>query len=212
MKYRREIDGLRAVAVLPVILFHGGFAGFEGGYLGVDVFFVLSGYLITSILYQEHAAGSFSILKFYERRARRILPALILVVLACIPFAWAWLVPRELAEFSRSVLSVVAFVSNVYFWTQSNYFATAAELKPLLHTWSLGIEEQFYVAYPLVIAAIWRMNRKWLPAILLVAVVASLVLAQWVVGHRPSAAFFLLPTRAWELLAGGLVAVHLMHR
>ena len=213
MKYRPEIDGLRALAVLPVILYHGGFSQFGGGFLGVDVFFVLSGYLITSILCEEHSNGTFSIKRFYERRARRILPALFLILFCCLPFAWMLLVPGDMREFSQSLLSVLAFASNVFFWRESSdYFSTAAELKPLLHTWSLGVEEQFYIFYPLVLAAIWRFGRKWLPAAMVVAALSSLALAQWLVIHRPTAAFFLLPTRAWELLLGGLVAVYLRNR
>ena len=147
--HRREIDGLRAVAVLPVILFHAGFAAFAGGYLGVDVFFVISGYLITGILAARPADGRFSIARFYERRARRILPALIVVLLACIPFGLAWLSPLELRDFARGFVATALSVSNVLFWQQLDYFGPAAEHLPLLHTWSLGIEEQFYLLFPL---------------------------------------------------------------
>jgi peptidoglycan/LPS O-acetylase OafA/YrhL len=213
LKYRPEIDGLRALAVLPVIFYHGGFPGFGGGFLGVDVFFVISGYLITSLLCGEHAEDRFSIARFYERRARRILPALFLVLFACLPMAWRWLVPGDMHEFCESVLAVLGFASNIFFWRESSdYFSTAAELKPLLHTWSLGVEEQFYIFYPLILAAIWRYARKWLPWILLAGAILSLALAQWAVVHRPTAAFYLLPTRAWELLLGGLAAVHLRKR
>lgn len=142
MHYRREIDGLRAVAVLPVILFHAGFSAFSGGYVGVDVFFVISGYLITSILIGELEQGKFSILRFYERRARRILPALFAVILACLPFAYMWMLPSELRDFAQSIVAVIFFASNILFWLEAGYFAAAAELKPLLHTWSLAVEEQ----------------------------------------------------------------------
>lgn len=134
MEYRREIDGLRAVAVLPVILFHAGFQFFGGGFVGVDIFFVISGYLITTILIHELEAGQFSILNFYERRARRILPALFLLLLACLPFAWFWLVPDDLKSFSQSLVAVISFASNILFWQQSDYFDSSAEFKPLLHT------------------------------------------------------------------------------
>src|SRR6056297_1339994 len=148
MQYRPEIDGLRAVAVVPVILFHAGFALFSGGYVGVDVFFVISGYLITSLILEDLDRGTFSLLHFYERRARRIFPALFLVVAACIPFAWALMLPDQLKDFSQSVAAVILFSSNVLFWQESGYFDGAAELKPLLHTWSLAVEEQFYIVFP----------------------------------------------------------------
>ena len=149
MKYRAEIDGLRALAVLPVILFHAGFGWFNGGFVGVDVFFVISGYLITTIIISEMAEGKFSIVNFYERRARRILPALFFVMLACIPFAWMWLTPTDLKDFGQSLVAVSTFSSNILFWFESGYFDTAAELKPLLHTWSLAVEEQYYILFPI---------------------------------------------------------------
>src|SRR5690606_31413170 len=145
MDYRREIDGLRAVAVLPVILFHAGFTAFGGGFVGVDVFFVISGYLITSILLNDMGQGRFSLVRFYERRARRILPALFFVILVCLPFAVLWLGPSDFKDFSRSIVAVAFFSSNILFWRESNYFHSEAELKPLLHTWSLAIEEQYYI-------------------------------------------------------------------
>lgn len=213
MKYRPEIDGLRAVAVLPVILFHAGFATFSGGFVGVDVFFVISGYLITSILYTEMTGGAYSILRFYERRARRILPALFLVMLVCIPFAWVWLLPNDLHEFFNSILAVTVFASNVLFWSESGYFETAAELKPLLHTWSLAVEEQFYLFFPLLLAVLLRyLTRRWVVAVLAALLVFSLALAELTLGTRPSAAFFLLPTRMWELLIGSLAAIYLVSR
>jgi peptidoglycan/LPS O-acetylase OafA/YrhL len=134
MNYRAEIDGLRAVAVIPVILFHAGFSMFSGGFVGVDVFFVISGYLITTIILTELATGRFSIATFYERRARRILPALFFVMAVSLPFAWMWLIPSEIKHLSDSIMAVIAFSSNVLFWQTSGYFDTAVELKPLLHT------------------------------------------------------------------------------
>jgi peptidoglycan/LPS O-acetylase OafA/YrhL len=148
MDYRREIDGLRAIAVLSVVFFHAGFAGFSGGFVGVDVFFVISGYLITSLIIAEKRAGHFSLLKFYERRAWRILPALFLVIVACIPFAWWWMLPGDLQDFAQSVASISLFSSNILFWRESGYFDTATELKPLLHTLSLAVEEQYYLIFP----------------------------------------------------------------
>ena len=149
MDYRREIDGLRAIAVLPVILFHAGFDAFSGGFIGVDVFFVISGYLITTMIIADLEQGKFSIINFYERRARRILPALFLVMLSCIPLAWMWLLTSDMKDFSKSLVAVTVFASNILFWRENGYFETAAELKPLLHTWSLAVEEQFYVLFPL---------------------------------------------------------------
>ncbi len=206
MQYRREIDGLRALAVVPVILFHGGFEAFGGGFIGVDVFFVISGYLITTIILAELEKGSFSILRFYERRARRILPALFLVMACCLPFAWLWLLPKDLAEFSRSMAAVAVFLSNVLFWRESGYFDTAAELKPLLHTWSLAVEEQYYVLFPLFLLLAWRMGRRALVAGIALVAVASLAAADRFALTSPAATFFLLPTRLWELAIGALCA------
>ena len=129
MNYRPEIDGLRAVAVIPVLLYHAGFSWFSGGYVGVDVFFVISGYLITTILIGEIQAGNFSIWRFYERRARRILPALCFVMLACIPFAWKWMLPDQFKDFGQSMFAVVFFASNILFWGESGYFEASAEEK-----------------------------------------------------------------------------------
>ena len=133
LKYRAEIDGLRALAVVPVVLFHAGFELFGGGFVGVDVFFVISGYLITTILLNEIESDRFSFLNFYERRARRILPALFFVMLVCIPFAWMWMMPNQLKDFAQSYVAVSVFASNVFFWMESGYFDTATEEKPMLH-------------------------------------------------------------------------------
>ena len=206
MKYRREIDGLRALAVLPVILFHAGFEAFSGGFIGVDVFFVISGYLITSIILAEQEAGTFSLAGFYERRARRILPALFLVMAACLPFAWLWLVPSELKSFAQSVAAVAAFASNFLFWQETGYFDTAAELKPLLHTWSLAVEEQFYVLFPLFLMSAWHLGKRRIVGLLVLIAVVSLALAHWGASRYPAATFFLLHTRAWELALGAFTA------
>jgi peptidoglycan/LPS O-acetylase OafA/YrhL len=160
MKYRKEIDGLRALAVLPVILFHAGFTTFSGGFVGVDIFFVISGYLITTIIVDEMDKGSFSLLNFYERRARRILPALFFVMLCTLPFAWFWMLPQDLKSFSQSLVAVPLFASNVLFWLTSGYFDTASELKPLLHSWSLAVEEQYYVFFPLFLMLAWKVGKS----------------------------------------------------
>lgn len=207
MRYRREVDGLRAVAVLPVILFHAGFTAFAGGFVGVDVFFVISGYLITSIILAEASAGGFTLAGFYERRARRILPALFLVLAACLPAAWFWLAPSDLKDFGKSLIGVAIFSSNFLFWQQSGYFDTAAELKPLLHTWSLAVEEQYYVLFPPLVMLIWRLARRRLGWLLAALALGSLALAEARNVAAPAATFFLLPARGWELLAGALVAL-----
>jgi len=207
MEYRREIDGLRAVAVVPVILFHGGVAGFGGGFVGVDVFFVISGYLITSLIAAQAAAGRFSLVEFYERRARRILPALFLVVLACVTVAWLLMLPGELRNFSQSVAAVAVFASNVLFWRESGYFQPNSEVKPLLHTWSLAVEEQYYVVFPILMLVLWRFRRPWLIGVLALVAALSLGWAEWGSRHMAAVAFYSLPTRGWELLLGALVAL-----
>lgn len=212
MNYRREIDGLRALAVLPVLLFHAGFQPFSGGYVGVDIFFVISGYLITSIIIAELNTGNFSITKFYERRARRILPALFLVMFACLPFAWIWTSPSALEGFSKSLVAVSLFLSNILFWKEAGYFATANELKPLLHTWSLALEEQYYVLFPIFMMLAWRFKKRWLAGILFATAIASLVLSQWTLTRFAAVSFYLLPTRGWELLIGAMAAFYLFYK
>jgi peptidoglycan/LPS O-acetylase OafA/YrhL len=209
LTYRREIDGLRAIAVIPVILFHAGFEFFKGGFVGVDVFFVISGYLITSILLSEKERGTFSLLKFYERRARRILPALFVMMVVSMFFAWMWLLPRDMKDFSGSLAAVSIFSSNIFFWNASGYFDTTAELKPLLHTWSLAVEEQYYLLFPVFLMATWKLGKKFIVAALLLIFIASLLTAQINVKEYPAATFYLLPTRAWELVMGALMAFYL---
>ena len=212
MNYRAEIDGLRALAVLPVIFFHGGFEWFSGGFVGVDVFFVISGYLITSIIITEMAEDKFSIVNFYERRARRILPALFFVMAVCIPFAWFLLVPSDFVEFGHSLIAASTFSSNFLFWSESGYFGGPAELKPLLHTWSLAIEEQYYILFPIFIMLTWQFGTRWILIILLLIFMLSLGLSEWAAYKTPSANFYLLPTRGWELLMGVFIAFYLKYR
>lgn len=211
MKYRPEIDGLRAIAVLSVILYHAGLNSFSGGFVGVDIFFVISGYLITNIIYDELAVSRFSIRSFYERRARRILPALFIVSLVCIPFAWFWMPPNELKDFSQSLVAVATFTSNILFWQESGYFAASAELKPLLHTWSLAVEEQFYIFYPPLLLALIVFLPKALVLVIISGLLMSLGLANWASLIHPTANFYLPFSRGWELGAGALIAIH-MHR
>lgn len=204
MQYRREIDGLRAVAVISVILFHAGVTSLSGGFVGVDIFFVISGYLITSILIAELVQGTFSIGRFYERRIRRILPALVVVLLATLPFAWAWMLPNQFADFCKSLIYVVFSASNIHFWLSDGYFAAPSELKPLLHTWSLAVEEQYYLLFPLLLALLWRFGQRVAFWTLLALAVVSLIGCE--IGSRmaPEANFYSTPARAWELFAGSL--------
>ena len=197
------------MAVLPVILFHAGIRSFGGGFVGVDVFFVISGYLITSIILSDLVAGRFSLVMFYERRARRILPALFLVMAVSFGLAWWSLLPSDMRDFSESLAAVSVFASNLLFWHESGYFDSLADLKPLLHTWSLGVEEQYYVLFPLFLMLTWRYGKRGIVGLILAIAAFSLVLAQWGAYHRPEAAFFLLPTRAWELALGALIAFYL---
>lgn len=212
MRYRADVDGLRAVAVLLVVLFHAGFPLLSGGYIGVDVFFVISGFLITRIIAEEVTAGRFSILHFYERRIRRIFPALAVVLL----FSWAassWiLLPRDFKDFSQSVTAAALFCANVLFSKEAGYFAHAADTKPLLHTWSLSVEEQFYIGFPLLLLLLRGKPKSFWIACLGVLSTGSLGLSIYLVTAYPKAAFFLLPGRAWELLAGSLLALGALPR
>ena len=212
MDHRREIDGLRTIAVLPVILSHAKFGLVPGGYLGVDIFFVISGFLITMMLVADMETGRFSLLQFYERRARRILPALALVVAVTSLVAWFWLLPTDLQKYSESVIAVALFVSNFFFWQTDNYFSPVADLSPMLHTWSLAVEEQFYLLFPLALVVIWRFARRWVWQALALMALISLLLSQWASVHYASANFYLAPTRVWELLAGSLAAWLMLHR
>jgi peptidoglycan/LPS O-acetylase OafA/YrhL len=206
MNYRREIDGLRAVAVLPVILFHAGFRIFSGGFVGVDIFFVISGYVITSVILTEKQSGTFTLIGFYERRARRILPALFVVMLACLPFALLWMLPDYLENFGQSLIATTFFSNNVLLWLTTGYFALENDFKPLVHTWSLGIEEQYYILFPIFIILFWGLGKRWLVFLIGFAAVLSFSLAEWGSSNQPDAAFYLLPTRGWELLLGAMSA------
>ena len=206
MQYRREIDGLRAIAVLPVIFFHAGLGLFAGGYVGVDVFFVISGYLITTIIINDLNKGRFSIKQFYERRARRIAPALFFVLACCIPIAWMVMLPSQFKDFSHSLLAISFFVSNILFWRNTNYFAPSAEENPLLHTWTLAVEEQFYLFFPILLLLLWRFGRNPVFYTVVGLTCASFLLSEWGWRNASAANFFLLPTRAWELGVGAICA------
>ncbi len=207
VNYRPDIDGLRALAVVPVVLFHLGVAGFAGGFLGVDVFFVISGYLIGGLVHRELLAGDFSIIRFYERRARRILPAIVVVTAATLIAGWMLLYPWDFVIMARSSLATMLVSSNVYFWKFFDYFAPSAELQPLLHTWSLSVEEQFYLVFPLTMALVVRWRPKMVTPFVAAAAALSLAAAMVVAVDDPNSVFYLIPFRAWELALGVLVAV-----
>ena len=207
MRYRAEIDGLRTLAVLPVIAYHLGIPGFNGGFIGVDIFFVISGFLISGIIYTEASVNGFSFLTFYKRRCLRILPPLF-IVLFCTFFAgYIYLLPHQLESLGQSGLATLLFSSNFYFWSQSGYFAGPAAMTPLLHTWSLSVEEQFYIFYPFIViySIKYCRNKVWL--IILLLSFFSFVASCIGVKVKPEATFYLIPTRAWELGIGGLLAV-----
>ncbi|MDR5652160.1 acyltransferase family protein [Ruixingdingia sedimenti] len=206
LAYRPEIDGLRAVAVLSVVLYHFGLPGLRGGFVGVDVFFVISGYLIGAILWTEAGrTGRISLVRFYLRRFRRLAPAYFAMAAASALVAWAVLLPQEFRDYAKTLIAATVYLSNVQFYRDAGYFDSGAEEKPLLHTWSLAVEEQFYLVLPLVLWLVWRAGRG---AALLVALAAvSFAACIWVTGRDHPAAFYLFPFRAWELLAGVLLAV-----
>jgi peptidoglycan/LPS O-acetylase OafA/YrhL len=204
MKYRPELDGLRAISVIAVLLFHAGFKFFSGGFIGVDVFFVISGYLITYISLEEHRRGNFSIQHFYEKRIRRLFPALICVLLATVFFAYRLLLPYELKYYFQSLVSTVLFSSNIFFYMKSGYFDASNDIKPLLHNWSLSVEEQFYFVFPLLILFFAR--KKYLLKILIALLFLSLGVVFIKDNAGSSASFYLLHARAWELLAGSVLA------
>ena len=206
-KYRADIDGLRAVAVLLVFAYHLGTARVKGGYVGVDVFFVISGYLIGSIILSEIAADKFSLLSFYERRIRRIFPALFVTLAVCALLAYKFFLPSELEEFAKSYLAATFSFSNAFFYYQSGYFEGAAAMKPLLHTWSLAVEEQFYVFLPLFLLALRRYSSRIRKLAVFSVASISFVISAWGAFNRPDATFYLAHTRAWELLLGTLIAL-----
>lgn len=207
VSFREDINGLRAYAVIAVLLFHFSLIGLPGGFAGVDVFFVISGYLMTAIIVNGREKGSFSIVKFYMARARRILPALMVLIIFLLVLGWFWLPTTDYKALGSQSVFSLTFMSNIYYFLSAGYFDVASHEKWLLHTWSLAVEAQFYVLYPLFVAIIWRLwpGLKALILSLLVIFVVSLVANIMATIWYPSAAFYLLPTRGWELAAGGLV-------
>ena len=211
LPYRADIDGMRGIAVLIVVLFHAFPKALSGGFVGVDIFFVISGYLISTILMKEFGTQSFTYATFYARRARRIFPALILVMAATLAFGWIAMFPDELKLLGKHVVGGAAFVSNVFLWLEVGYFDTAAETKPLLHLWSLGIEEQFYIVWPILLALAFRLRARvfWLTVGVLAV---SFAVNVGGIAQYPSATFYSIASRAWELAIGALLAcLHLRH-
>ena len=205
MHYRPDVDGLRAVAILFVLLFHAGL-GLSGGFVGVDVFFVISGFLITRLIVTELDAGSFCLKTFWARRIGRILPAATVMVLSVLVTGFFLLLPKDYEELGASVITQQAIAANVFFWRHTGYFEGPADMKPLLHTWSLAVEEQFYLLYPWLLVLLHRFGRYAVFAALTALAAASFVASVYGVDHHPAATFFLLPTRAWEMLLGALVS------
>tara|TARA_B100000780_G_scaffold81102_1_gene55321 strand:+ start:772 stop:2769 length:1998 start_codon:yes stop_codon:yes gene_type:complete len=215
ISYRPEIDGLRAIAVGIVILYHSkislfGHKYFEGGFIGVDIFFVISGYLITSIIFKELiTTGSLNLKYFYERRVRRILPVLLFVMLVSFLFAWMYLLPISFIDFSNSILYSLGFSSNFFFHYSGQEYASPSGLyKPFLHTWSLSVEEQFYIIFPATLLITFKYFRKYLVHILIIGFLISLGVAEWTSRNYPSTSFYFIHTRLWELLAGSILAYY----
>jgi peptidoglycan/LPS O-acetylase OafA/YrhL len=205
LRYRPDLDGLRAVAVLGVVIYHAFPWVIPGGFLGVDIFFVISGYLISGILYKGHKAGNFSFEEFYARRIRRLFPALITMLVITMAYGWLILLPDEFEQLGKHVAAGTLFIQNIVFWQESGYFDTAASLKPLLHLWSLAVEEQFYIFFPPILLLIWK--RKWpLAAIMGVLLIATFILNVVMSVQNSVSDFFLTPYRAWEFLGGSLLA------
>ena len=204
-KYRADIDGLRAIAVLSVVCFHAFPALLKGGFIGVDVLFVISGFLISTIIFDNLERDSLSFVEFYSRRIKRIFPALLLVLTACFAFGWFALLADEYKQLGKHIAAGAGFVSNFVFWNESGYFDNAAETKPLLHLWTLGIEEQFYIVWPLLLWAAWKGRFNLLT---LTLVIASISFALNIKGlHADAIATFYSPqTRFWELLTGSILA------
>lgn len=204
MKYRAEIDGLRALAILPVLLHHSGFEFLPGGFAGVDVFFVISGYLITTILLKEVSDGSFSLARFYERRAKRILPALVTMVIVSCILSFLFLDPTSIKTLGYSVVAVSSFTANVFFFLKLDYFNPNAELNPMLHMWSLAVEEQFYIFFPIILLLLARFKRNIFLGISVICIVSLMFMF---LTSNQSVNFYLIHSRAWELLAGSMCSI-----
>jgi peptidoglycan/LPS O-acetylase OafA/YrhL len=204
--FRSDINGLRAIAVIAVVLYHFGVKGFSGGFAGVDIFFVISGFLMTGIIFRQTDNGKFSLIGFYLARAKRIIPALAFLCLSLLAAGWFVLIPSEYKELGKHAAASIGFLSNVAYWREAGYFDTASHGKWLLHTWSLSVEWQFYIIYPLIVLAARKLfGTSMTKVLLVVGALVSFALCLYMSSRSPSAAFYLLPTRAWEMLAGGIV-------
>jgi peptidoglycan/LPS O-acetylase OafA/YrhL len=206
LRYRADIDGLRALAILPVVLFHFHVPYFTGGFVGVDIFFVISGYLITSLVAGEMAQGTFSLVRFYVRRIRRIFPALLAMLAVVTAAACFFLFPADLVRYARSLCATAFFGANFEFWQEAGYFDVSADQKPLLHLWSIAVEEQFYLMFPALLLLIGNRRRLRLVGVIAI-LVASLGFSVWAALHAQAAGFYLLPSRAWELMLGAALAL-----
>jgi len=212
MKYRPDIDGLRAIAVLSVVIYHlnvyqFGMTILPGGFVGVDIFFVISGYLITKLIHGEMVEGRYSIIEFYSRRARRIFPALFFMSAVCAVIILIFCLPSVVENFRNSLIASTLFFSNIYFYATADYFAPGAETQPLLHTWSLAVEEQFYIFFPLVLLLIRRYSALTQSKVIVGIALVSLAISAWLVWSNAAAAFYLLHSRAWELMIGSCLAM-----
>ena len=208
MRYRSDIDGLRAVAVLPVVAFHYQFLSFfSGGFVGVDIFFVISGFLITKIIYDDFGHGKYSIIDFYNRRIRRIFPALYAMFFAILIFSYAVQFPSEVNSVGKSIISSVFFVSNVFFYNSAGYFDGGLSSNPVLHTWSLSVEEQFYIIFPVIMFLLRSTSASTRKKVLILLTLLSFIYSVIQTYIEPTAAFYLVQSRAWELMLGGLLAI-----
>ena len=212
LKYRPDIDGLRAIAILAVIIFHAFPKKIPGGFVGVDIFFVISGFLISTIIFSGLERGGFSLIDFYVRRVRRIFPALILVLVSCLIFGWAVLFSDEYKQLGLHVSAGSGFIQNFILWDESGYFDHAAETKPLLHLWSLAIEEQFYIFWPLLLAFVWKKQWNFLTITLAIATVSFSLNIYFIVSGQEAAAFYMPFSRFWELMVGGVLAYVILHK
>ena len=212
MNYRRDIDGLRAIAILPVIFFHAGFNNFDYGYLGVDIFFVISGFLITSFIVNDLKLEKFKVLNFFDRRARRILPGLVFIMIASIPPALVYMQPDDLENFGQSLFATSLFSNNILLYLTSGYWDIASEFKPLLHTWSLSVEEQYYVVFPFLMILIWKLKSFWLMFLLFLFLSITSFFYYYFGSFgnesiESRASFLLLFGRAWQILLGAIGAL-----
>lgn len=209
LRYRADIDGLRAIAVSLVVLYHAGLGALPGGFVGVDVFFVISGYLITSVIVTERAFGRFTLVEFYRRRIQRLLPAYVIVAAATLITGYFLSIPSHYYDTAQGVAASAIYLSNFWFWRETGYFGGLAEIKPFIHTWSLSVEEQFYVVFPfaLIVASRLRLGKRALIGLFVTLLLLSLGLSEWLLSRRPADSFYLLPFRAWELMIGAGLAL-----